>query len=163
MKVIGDNCVRGVFGKASIPWGSPSLVKIGGTGDDSFKLPDEGVFVSSYDLEKGEKRGIIQCFKNVNHVYAFGQDPESSRYSVTLSVFMQAPECATEFKSGKALASIIDEYKRLRVSEHPYVVSVSVDDGAIVNGILTGVRVSVLDASLNLLAVVLSFSDLDVE
>lgn len=157
MKVIGENSVRGVFGHGSFPWGPPSIIKV-----DGLSIPDEGVFVKSATVEKSEKKGIIQCFNNINHVYAFGQDPESSRYSITFGVLMQAPGCASEFQSGGAVGKMIEEYKRLRVSKNPAVVNMMIDDGSVLGGILVGLSVAVDDPAINLFSITLAFTDLDV-
>ena len=157
MKVIGENCVRGVFGHAEVPWDASVI----GIDAPDLKLPDDGWFVQDAKLDKVEKRGVIQCFGGTNHVYAFGQDPESSRYSLTLGVFMQAKGCADKFKTGKAVANIVAEYMRLRVSETPGIVRMKLDDGLLLGGILTGLSVAVSNAEINLFSITLSFMDLN--
>ncbi len=159
MKIVADGQCRGTFGRADFPVAKgDSIIKVKG-----LNLPDDGVFVSGTTTEKVEKKGIIQCFNNVNHIYAFGQDPENSRYSCTLKVFMQKPGCSEQFESGQAVANLISEYKRLRVSKNPAIVRMQIDDGSFLCGILVGLSVAVEDATINLLSMTFSFTDLDAE
>ncbi len=126
-------------------------------------LPPNNVFVMNYDVTKTEKKAITQCFNNVNHVYAFGPDPEASNYAITYGVFYQDYGCHDSFKSSGALGKLINQYKQLRVSSTPALVSLTIDSGASVTGILIGCKVGVQDPEMNLVAVTLIFTDLDAE
>lgn len=159
MKVMQE--VRGSFRCINKDLATDSIVTV--TGLD---LPPNNVFVMSYNVTKSEKRGIVQCFNNVNHVYAFGPDPEASNYSVSYGVFLQEyPGCSDRFRSGGALADMLDQYRKLRVSspEGRRIVSMTIDTGAMVSGILTGCRIDVQDAQINLFTVTLIFTDLDAD
>lgn len=155
MHILTENAVRGVFAAAEYPVRTASIIKVDGVNFG------EGAFVSGVSAEKSEKKGIIQCFNNVNHVYAFGQDPESSRYSCTLTVFMQKAGCGNSFQSGGHVAGIVSQYEAKRVSKNPAVVNMSLDTGTVLSGILVGLSVQVADAATNQFNITLAFNDLD--
>lgn len=156
MKVLHE--VRGTFRCITENLTTSSIVRVTG-----LELPPNNVFVQGFNVTKYEKKAILQCFNSVNHVYAFGPDPEGSNYSVTYGVFLQEYGCGSKFKSGGALASMLDQYKKLRVSSGKKIVSLTIDTGAMVNGILVGCQVNVQDPEQNLVSVTLVFTDLDAD
>jgi hypothetical protein len=99
----------------------------------------------------------------VNHVYAFGPDPDASNYSITYIVFYQEYGCSDRFKSSGALAKMLNQYKQLRVSTTPKLVSMTIDTGAMVVGILIGCQINVVDPEQNMVSVTLVFTDLDAD
>ena len=156
MKVLQE--VRGTFRCMTENLTTSSIVRVTG-----LNLPPNNVFVQGFNVTKFEKKAILQCFNNVNHVYAFGPDPEGSNYSVTYGVFLQEYGCSKKFKSSGALASMVNQYKQLRVSSSKKIVSLTVDTGAMFSGILVGCQINVQDPEQNLVGVTLIFSDLDAE
>lgn len=156
MKVLQE--VRGTFKCMTENLTTSSIVRV-----TDIKLPPNNVFVQGYNITKFEKKAILQCFNNVNHVYAFGPDPEGSNYSVTYGVFLQEYGCGSKFKSGGALGSLVSQYKKLRVSSSKKIVSLTVDTGAMFSGILVGCQINVVDPETNLVSVTLIFTDLDAD
>ena len=155
MSVVFGDTVRGNFRKSDFKV-SDSIVQI-----DDFKdeIKQDHVFVEGVSVRKAEKRAIIQCFNSTNHIYAFGADPESSGYSCSLGVFIS--KCpGTKFQSTGGIQALISKYDQKRVSQNPTIVKMSIDN-SIINGILVGLAVDVLDVELNLFRVTLMFNDLD--
>lgn len=156
MKVLHD--VRGTFRCMTENLTTSSIVSVTG-----LSLPPNNVYVQSYNVTKSEKRAIVQCFNSVNHVYAFGPDPEGSNYSITYGVFLQEYGCSDRFRSSGAVAKMLAQYRQLRVSASKKIVSMTVDTGAMVSGILVGCQINVQDAENNLVSVTLVFTDLDAD
>lgn len=151
-KVFG-NTVRGNF-KQITKDASSSIIKV-----DGLNVPSECCFVSHVSVRKNEKRAIIQCFNSVNHIYAFGANPEASTYSCTFSVFLSA--CGSgRFRSTGGVSDLISSYNQKRVSKNPSIVTMSVD-GSVLMGILVGLAVDVEDPELNLFRVTVMFNDLE--
>ena len=162
MSVVFGNTVRGNFYINEFKV-SDSIVQIEDFKDE---MQQDHVFVEGVSVRKAEKRAIIQCFNSTNHIYAFGADPESSGYSCSLGVFIsKCPEkqfqsTGKQFQSTGGIQALISKYDQKRVSQNPTIVKMSIDN-SIINGILVGMAVDVLDVELNLFRVTLMFNDLD--
>ena len=152
MRVIGS--ARGAFKKVSIK-ASASIVNI-----DEFKgkMPGSS-FVQTFTVGKAEKIGMLQCFNGVNHIYAFGHDPEGSVYSCTMLVFMNKACDPYTFESSKSLAELVGAYNNLRVSQSKKTVTMQIDDGHQIVGILVGMNARVEDPELNLVSVTFMFRE----
>lgn len=151
--VFGDT-IRGSFKVMRFEAGE-GLIKF----PKEISIPGSCAFVSGVSIRKNEKKAIIQCFNSVNHVYAFGADPESSMYSCSVAVFGASCERGG-FKSSTGLGKLLDSYKSNRVSKSAKTLSLTVDN-KVLKGILVGVAVDVVDAELNLFRVMFMFNDLD--
>jgi len=156
MKVLQD--VRGTFHCMTENLTTSSVVSVTG-----LELPPNNVYVQGYTVKKSEKKAVVQCFNRVNHVYAFGPDPDGSTYIIVYGVFLQDYGCNTKFSSSGALAKMLEQYKALRVSTAKKIVSMTIDTGAMVSGILVGLDISVQSPEMNLISVTLYFSDLDAD
>ena len=55
---------------------------------DGIDTSGETTLVSNFSVQDNEKLGMIQCFNDTNHLYAFGHDPENSEFSVTYIAFL---------------------------------------------------------------------------
>jgi hypothetical protein len=151
-KVFGQT-VRGNFKQITMN-ASSSIVQV-----PDLNVPFDCCFVSNTSVRKNEKRAIIQCFNSVNHIYAFGANPESSTYACSFSVFLS--KCGSgKFQSTGGVNQLINSYKQKRVSKNPSIVTMSVD-GDVQSGILVGLAVDVEDAELNLFRVTVMFNDLE--
>lgn len=142
--------VRGAFRAMDVGNIVPSIIKI-----DELKLPQDGALVSNFSFSKNEKTSIIQCFKDVNHIYAFGHDPEGSMFSITYIVFM-TDKCAEEFKDSGRLQTMINGYNDLRVSARKATIKATFGTGVVLVGILTNVQTAVFEAETNTLTVTFS-------
>lgn len=120
-------------------------------------MPDS-TFVYGFNVTKAEKKSIVQCFNGAYHIYAFGADPEGSNFSVTFGVFMQGA-CESGFKSSGGIRGFMRAYEYLRVSKKPALVTMQLDNGTVVNGILTGLSVNSSSADFNMANVTLIFTD----
>lgn len=127
------------------------------------KLSFSNTFVQAFDVTKVEKRAIIQTFNKAVHVYAFGPDPEASNFSVTFGVFFQTYKNCETFEASSAVTELLEEYEANKVSNHPSLITMNVDDGASVSGILTGIKINSVDPMFNLVSVTLLFSDINPE
>jgi hypothetical protein len=156
MKIFQE--VRGTFRCMTTNLTTSSIVSVTG-----LTLPPNNVYVSGFNVSKSEKVALVQCFNNTHHLYAFGENPEGSNYAVTYNVFMQEYGCGTEFKSSGALAKMLAQYRALRVSSSKKIVSLTIDTGAMLSGVLTGLQINVVDPEQNLMSVTLAFMDLDAD
>ena len=123
----------------------PSIIKI--TGID---LPSEGALVTNFTMNDTEKATITQCFNNVNHIYAFGHDPDQSVFSVSYLVFLGSG-CMTDdegFKDSGNLSDIVQKYNNVKISNGASV-DVTFGEFLSVVGIVLSVNVAVYEAELN--------------
>lgn len=156
IRVLGGS--RGNFKKVDIGKVSDSLVVFAGINPSSYSA-----FVQTVTLNKAEKVGMLQCFNDTNHVYAFGHDPEGSKFSCTMIVFMNKcdEEGFTEgFTASGGLAKLIEEYEEKRVSNRKQTVDLKVDDGKTLTGILVGMSSRVEDPELNMFSVTFICNDM---
>lgn len=130
---------------------SPSIISI--TGLD---LPQEGALVSNFTVNDVEKSSITQCFNDVNHIYAFGHDPEQSGFSISYLVFLGEGCMEDSFSDSGNLNTIVRSYNSLKVSEKKASVDVTLGKGLTLVGIVLSANVSVYEAELN--AVIVSIS-----
>lgn len=152
IRVLGGS--RGNFKKVDIGKMSDSLVVFAGINPSSYSA-----FVQTVTSNKAEKVGMLQCFNDTNHVYAFGHDPEGSTFSCTMVVFMN--KCGEEgFTASGGLAKLIEEYEDKRVSSRKQTVDLKVDDGKTLTGILVGMSSRVEDPELNMFSVTFICKDM---
>lgn len=129
----------------------PSIVSIEG-----LDLPTDGALVSNFTVNDMEKSTITQCFNNVNHIYAFGHDPEQSGFSITYLVFL-GEACMTEgFKDSGNLSKIVKGYNALKVSSKKASVDITLGTGLTVVGIVLSANVSVYEAEINAVTVTIA-------
>lgn len=120
---------------------------------------NEGALVVNFNINDSEKNSIIQCFGGVNHVYAFGHDPEQSAFSVTYLVFL-GEACMRDdnggFKPGQALEKIVDDYNWMKVSVLKETAQVSCGNGVSYTGIILSFNAAVHDPELNMISVTIA-------
>ena len=120
---------------------------------------NEGAIVTSFSLNDSEKNSVIQCFGGVNHVYAFGRDPEQSAFSVSYLVFLGS-KCMRDdtggFKPGNYLDKIVKNYNSIRVSESSNTVIMSIGNGVSYTGVVLSMNAAVHDPELNTISVTIS-------
>lgn len=131
----------------------PSIITL-----DGLDLPDEGALVVNFNVNDMEKSSIIQCFNDVNHIYAFGHDPEQSAFSLTYLVYL-GKACMKDdtggFQAGDALSSIVQSYNNIKVSKGS-TATVSCGHGVSYLGIVLSANVAVHDPELNLVSVTIA-------
>ena len=172
--------VRGSFWVQKEQTVTPSIIQITG-----LKLPTEGALVSNFNVSDYEKHTITQCFKDVNHIYAFGHDPEQSGFSVTYIVFL-GESCGgsksgdkdkgkgkggsggsggggssggdySKFKESPALGEIVKSYNEdLKLSKHKATVDVTIGTGLTIVGIVLSANVAVYEAETNSVTVTIA-------
>ena len=105
-----------------------------------------------------EKAKITQCFNNVNHIYAFGHDPEQSGFSITYLVFLgeACMEDEKGFRDSGNLARVVKSYNDLKVSVSKASVDVTLGTGLTVVGIILSANVAVYDAEMNAVTVTIA-------
>ena len=133
---------------------SPSIVSI-----DKLDLPTEGALVSNFTVNDMEKSTITQCFNNVNHIYAFGHDPDQSGFSITYLVFLGEACMEDEnggFKDSGNLAKIVKSYNDLKVSNSKASVDITMGTGLTVVGIILSANVAVYEAEMNAVTVTIA-------
>lgn len=132
---------------------SPSIISI-----DELDLPTEGALVSTFTVSDMEKSTITQCFNNVNHIYAFGHDPEQSGFSITYLVFLgeACMEDEKGFRDSGNLARVVKSYNDLKVSVSKASVDVTLGTGLTVVGIILSANVAVYDAEMNAVTVTIA-------
>lgn len=130
---------------------SPSIVSI-----DGLDLPTDGALVSNFTVNDMEKSTITQCFNNVNHIYAFGHDPEQSGFSITYLVFLGEACMEDGFKDSGNLARVVKSYNELKVSNSKASVDVTLGTGFTVVGIILSVNVAVYEAEMNAVTVTIA-------
>lgn len=130
---------------------SPSIISI-----DKLDLPTEGALVSSFTASDMEKSTITQCFNNVNHIYAFGHDPDQSGFSVTYLVFLGEACMEEDFKDSGNLAKVVKSYNDLKVSRSKASVDITLGTGLTVVGIILSANVAMYDAEMNAVTVTIS-------
>ena len=120
---------------------------------------NEGAIVVNFNINDSEKNSIIQCFGGINHVYAFGHDPEQSAFSVTYLIFL-GEKCMTDdsggFKPGSTLESIVSDYNAAKVSMKKETVQVSCGNGVSYTGIVLSFNAAVHDPELNMISVTIA-------
>lgn len=133
---------------------SASTIRVDGLG-----ALRNGVFVGGFNITKNEKKGIIQCFNGSNHIYAFGHDPESSNFSITINVFFERT-CDYSTEHGDA-GKILQWYRKNRVSKKQKSITMTIDSKGAVSGILTAIQINFIDPALNLASITLIFTDVN--
>lgn len=129
----------------------------------SLSLSYSNTFVQGFNVTKVEKRAVVQCFGHSYHVYAFGPDPEASNFSVTFGVFFQTYKNCESFSASSAVTELLEAYEEMKVSKNPAMITMNVDDGGSVSGILTGLQINSIDPTYNLVSVTLLFTDINPE
>lgn len=143
------NIVRGSVKMLSPDGGiQPSIVKI-----DGFDSSDEATLVSNFSVSDNEKLGMIQCFNDTNHLYAFGHDPENSGFSVTYIAFMGQACMKTSFSPGSSVEKLVAAYNQKKVSASGSLVTVSFGGGKSVEGVVCSMDIEVFDPEMNALTV----------
>lgn len=105
--------VRGSFKAFSLQGDiQPSMIKV-----DGLETEGTGYLVTAFDFVDHEKVGIIQCFEDYNHVYAFGHDPENSAFAVTYTVFLGEACMKEKFSEGMSKHIVHGKYLEDRVSK----------------------------------------------
>lgn len=130
---------------------SPSIVSI-----DKLDLPTEGALVLNFYVNDVEKSTITQCFNNVNHIYAFGHDPEQSGFSITYLVFLGEACMEEGFKDSGNLAKVVKSYNDLKVSSSKASVDVTLGTGLTLVGIILSANVTVHDQESNSVTVTIA-------
>jgi len=119
-------------------------------------VPDTGQLLTNFTIHLSEKNGIIQCFNEINHIYAFGHDPENSNFTVSYLVFLGKGCMKDKFVAGSALNTFFKGYLDNRVSKKKSVVQITYKGSGYVRGILLDYNVSVFDEEMH--AVTVTFS-----
>lgn len=109
---------------------------------------EDGILTVNFRLSNAEKTGMVQCFGDITHIYAFGHDPERSGFALTLLVFPKS--CS----SGNQLSAVLTKYNSINVTNKK-MVNITVG-GTTCRGIVTGCEASVYDAELNIVQVTMS-------
>ena len=144
--------VRGAFYKYPVSVKSNSVIRVEGL--DGF-IKQNNVLVQDFRVAKREKQAIVQCFGETNHVYAFGADPTTSQFSVTLAVFLA--NCGGKV-TGNDVGAAISIYEKLRVSQKKALVSMTIG-GKVLKGTASGFESSVANQQLNMVQVTFMFTD----
>ena len=159
-RILGEN--RGTFFLEHMEFNDGS-VWIGGK--EGLGSEKNEFIVQDFSFVDQEKNSIIQCFDNVNHVYAFGHDPDGSVFSVTFLVFLggkcsgdgECGEAPSSFKLSGSLGKLLEKYKGLKVSKGATVkVLFANDSGAVLVGIVLSAAARMANPELNLVAVTIS-------
>ena len=158
----------------------PSIINIDGIGISA----GQGILVQNFSIQDVEKHGMIQCFNNVTHIYAFGHDPEQSGFSISYLVFLgkcksdSSQQSSSGMREGGSyergynggegfennepdystenLAKVIKAYNDLKVSKKKSTVVMTIGENIAVVGIILSVQVNVEDSELNTLSVTIS-------
>lgn len=144
------NYARGSF------YVSPNHVRKAMVTVQGLSVPSTGCLVTDFSMRDAEKNAIIQCFNGVNHVYAFGHDPETSQFSVTYSVFLGNQCMHGRFQDSGRLARIIRSYNSIKLSSGRRTVNVTFGNGLTIVGIVLSADARVQDAGLNIVSVTIS-------
>lgn len=108
----------------------------------------DGILSVGFKLTCVEKTGIVQCFNNVNHIYAFGHDPERSNYSLTMLLFPAS--CGRKME----LLRVVQAYNKRKVSKQK-AVTITVG-GATFKGLVQAMDIAVYDPEINVLQATLT-------
>lgn len=140
---------RGAYKARSINvFADPSVIKI-----QNLRIPAEGAIVTNFSVNAVEKYGMIQCFGNSNHIYAFGADPERSSFSITYIVILtQMCGSVTTAKIKTLYAS----YNKAKLSQSKKTIEFSLGSGLMYKGALLDFSVDVFDPEINAVRVTLS-------
>ena len=124
---------------------------------DGFTPSGTGSLVVDFRVQLHEKTSVIQCFNEVNHVYAFGHDPEGSSVSITYLVFMGA-SCYSlgKFTPSSEMARFLGAYLDKKVSKKKSVVLATFRGFGTMRVMVTGFDASVYDPEMNICSVTLS-------
>lgn len=129
----------------------PSVIRLG-----SYKADGPNILVSNFQVTDNEKLGIIQCFNDTNHLYAFGHDPQSSAFSLTYIVFMGQACMRTGFKEGGKVKELVKLYNEGKVSASKKTVTMTFGNGTALQGVLLSLDVAVYDPEMNALTMTVS-------
>ena len=111
--------------------------------------------VSNFSVQDNEKLGMIQCFNNVNHLYAFGHDPENSGFSVTYIAFLGKECMKSHFTPGNAVKDLVSAYNDNKVSKGT-LATVSFGGGKTLEGVILNMNIEVFSPELNAVTVTIS-------
>lgn len=127
-----------------------SIIKLKGIEVES----GDGALVVNFNINDMEKSAIIQCFQDVNHIYAFGHDPESSGFSLSYLVYL-GKKCMKDgkFAPGSKLKDIVDSYNAIKLSKGKATATISCGSGLSYVGIVLSLSASVHDPELNMISV----------
>lgn len=123
---------------------------------DGISSSGDTKLVSNFKISDREKLGIIQCFNDTNHLYAFGHDPENSGFGVTYIAFMGKDCMESGFEEGSAVKDLVGEYNAKKVSTTRKTVVVTFAKGCSVEGVVTSMEVDVFSPELNALTITIA-------
>ena len=129
----------------------PSIIKLAG-----IKAEGDTALVSNFRITDNEKLGMIQCFNNTNHLYAFGHDPENSGFSVTYIAFLGKACMKTAFSSGNAVKNLVNAYNSKKISATGKTVQMTFGGGKALEGVICSMDVDVFDPEINALTVTIA-------
>ena len=148
MKIL--NVTRGSYSEVII--GDVPYVQIDG-------LPKNatGVILTNFNLQFHEKNSVVQCFNEINHVFAFGHDPDNSTFSATFMVFL-GKQCMKDnkFVPGPRMKELFQMYLTRRASQQKATIKITYQGVGYVKGILLDFNVSTYDEELNAATVTFS-------
>lgn len=124
---------------------------------DGFPKNAAGMLLTDFRTRFQEKNAIIQCFNEINHVYAFGHDPDNSTFSATFLVFL-GRQCMTDntFTPGPRVKEFVRTYLNQRVSQKKTTVKITWQSVTYVKGILLGFDFASYDEEMNMATVTFS-------
>ena len=146
------NICRGSYRVASIGGSiQPSMIVL-----DGLKTDDSGYLVTDFRFSDMEKVGVIQCFNDYNHIYAFGHDPENSGFSVSFTVFLGDKCMEGSFKEGSSLKTVLKKYLDDRVSKKKATIEITLGQGTTFVGLVQSCEIGNADAEMNMGSVTIS-------
>ena len=116
-----------------------------------------GVLLTDFRTRFQEKNSIVQCFNEINHVYAFGHDPDNSTFSATFLVFL-GRQCMTDdnFTPGPRMKELVKMYLDQRGSKKKATVKITWQGVGYVKGVLLGFDLASYDEEMNMATVTFS-------
>jgi len=152
--------VRGSFHIQRDAYIGASMVYIPGMDTATIK----NTLVSNFSFSDSEKNSIIQCFNDVNHIYAFGHDPEQSGFSITYITFL-GEKCMKDdkFKPGNSLSELVGAYNDIKVSKYANTIDVMFGNGVMIKGIILSLSVSTYETEFNTVTVTVSGKAMSLE
>ena len=125
-----------------------------------FTPPNTGQLLTDFRIRMSEKNSVVQCFNEINHIYAFGHDPDGSVFSVTYLVFLGKGCMKEKFEAGTALAAFMRGYLENRVSKKKSTVTITYKGAGYIRGIVLDWDVSVADEEMSAVSVTFSGKNL---
>jgi len=129
----------------------PSIIKL-----DDIEPSGDTALVSNFRVTDNEKLGMIQCFNDTNHLYAFGHDPENSGFSVTYIAFISKACSHTSFSPGDAVKKLVDAYNSKKISATGKTVKMTFGGGKALDGVVCSMDVDVFDPEINALTITIA-------